>query len=96
MTKTLTDVTTQAQDQFFEALEGVHDAVLEGVKLWKGAVSAVIPEDLTKNVALPKADWLPSPVSTLGLGWDFAEKLFAVQRAALEGHVPGEWLAKTF
>jgi hypothetical protein len=83
-TKNLTDVATTAQNQFFEALEGVQDAVLEGVKLWKGAVTAVVPDELVKNVPFAKLDWLPSPVESVNLGYDFVEKLFAHQRAFAE------------
>lgn len=84
MTKNLTDVATTAQNQFFEALEGVQDAVLEGVKLWKGAVGAAVPDELVKSVPFAKLEWLPSPVESVQLGFDFVEKLLAHQRTFAE------------
>ena len=84
MSKTVTDLATTAQEQFFEALEGVQDAVLEGVKLWRSALVTAIPDELVKSVPLPKAEWLPTPAAALGVGFDFAEKLFAQQRRFAE------------
>ena len=90
MVSNVTELATTAQGQFFEALESVQDAVLEGVKLWSGAVSAVVPSQLAKSVPLPKVEWLPTPAAAVGLTLDFAEKLFAQQR-----HFAEQILAET-
>jgi len=67
MTKTVTDLATTAQAQFFEALEGAQEAVLEGVKLWRGTVSSLVPEELVKAVPLPKGEWVAKATSRVGL-----------------------------
>jgi hypothetical protein len=76
------DITSAAQDQFFTTLETVQDAVLEGVKLWNGAVKNVIPNELVDKLdSLPGAKYLPSPATYVAQQFDFAEKLLAQQRA---------------
>lgn len=72
------DLTSSAQDKFLSTLEYAQDAVLEGVKLWNGAVKSVVPDSLFG--AVPGAEYLPSPAAYVDLRFDFAEKLLAQQR----------------
>ncbi len=74
----VTDLTSTAQDKLLSTLEYAQDAVLEGVKLWNGAVKAVAPDSLFDS--LPGAKYLPSPAAYVDLRFDFAEKLLAQQR----------------
>jgi len=78
------DLTTTAQDQFFATLDNVQDAVLEGVKLWNGAVKNVLPGEVFKLDSVPGAKYLPSPATYVALRFDFAEKLLGQQRAFFE------------
>ena len=81
----LKDLTATTQDQFFTTLENIQDAVLEGVKLWNGAVKSVVPDTLVEKVeSLPGAQYLPSPATYVALRFDFAEKLLAQQRVFFE------------
>ena len=75
------DITTTAQEQFFTTLDSVQDAVLEGVKLWNGALKSIVPGELADKLdTLPGAKYLPSPATYVALPFDFAEKLLAHQR----------------
>ncbi len=82
MTTKFEDIITGAQDQFLDALKSTQSTVLEGVKLWSGAVNGLVPTDLIKSV--PGLDKLPSPTTYAALRMDFAEKLLAHQREFIE------------
>lgn len=79
------DLTVTTQDQFFATLENIQDAVLEGVRLWNGAVKSVVPNELAEKVeSLPGVKHLPSPATYVALQFDFAEKLLSQQRTFFE------------
>lgn len=82
MTVTSEDLLTTAQDQFLAAVQGMQSAVLEGVKLWSGAVDNRVPTALIKSV--PGLDTLPTPATYAALRLDFAEQLLAYQREFIE------------
>lgn len=82
MTTKSEEILTSAQDQFLDVLTNTQSAVLEGVKLWSGAVNRLRPTDLIKSV--PGIDKLPSPTTYAALRMDFAEKLLAHQREFIE------------
>lgn len=82
MTPTSEDVIATAQDQFLAALQSAQSAVLEGVRLWSGAVDGVVATDLLNSV--PGLDKVPSPATYAALRMDFAEKLLAHQREFIE------------
>ena len=78
------DLGIAAQDNVLSALETSKSFLLESMRAWTATTKKMMPEMASMPGMGALADMVPSPMGTVSMTYDFAEKVLASQRSFVE------------